>query len=398
MKASEKNRIINSFGGLFEDCSRCEALKACGGTRDTAPCGCVWPGNSGKRYQCDGCPIICRERKKTGFEGSVADFAPHLNAGSFLEQVSVHQYFKPKLPVFIPTNTHFISSETLLPLDWVGADIKMLFNARKKRPATLDPHFKTEDSTCKYLRVKPGCNLICVLNGKDIYLESFWGMKRKEAFEQLQASGFSLSTGPTFSVTDLTYLGTPVPYAHNSAMLMRHHRVMHEIQNAGMDVIPNIYWLDGDKRELKRWTEWLLANTNVSIISRDFSSTRNPKTVLRKLRELIEILGNVGRTFHVLIVGTGRRIAPLVIKELANAGHSGSIITSAPIQHAYRNVKYALDFNNRVVDDPFPDQTMPFSDLMVHNMLLFEKSLLCAYEGTKMAHLAMPNITSYFAQ
>lgn len=385
-----RNSFGRLFGGLFarECATLCEAYSACGGSRESAPCGCAWLASSGKRHKCEECSLVCRERRKAGLNGLEPDFTPHVNAGSLLEQAMVRQNSTMQYPLFIPTNTQNLKGMEL-PLRWAAADIKTLFNVRNPKP-----YFATRQSTQQYLQVGSDCKLIAVLNGKDSALENFWAMKRRTVLEQLQSSGFSVGTGATYSVNDLTEDGTPMPYSHNAAMLMRHHQVVREIQAAGMESIPNLYWVDGDPREQKHWTEWLMLNTQIHTVSRDFSSTRKTEVVMNKLYELISLLNKAGRSFHVLIVGTGCNTAPLVLQELAKAGHSGSIVTGAPVHAARYNMMYRLDYNGRIVDEQLPNQTMPFPDLMWHNMEIFERALFKAVAGSGAEQKALPNVLS----
>lgn len=394
MSKPANKTTINSFGTLFgelytKECTaQCEAFAACGGRQESAPCGCTWPASSGKRHKCEECSLVCRERQKAGPDGSglQPDFVAHVNAGSLLEQVTLRQDSTLQFPLFIPTNTQHLKGMQL-SLRWAAADIKTLLNVRN-----LKPYFATRESTQKYLRVGPDCNLIAVLNGKDSSLENFWAMERRTILKQLQSSGFSVGTGATYSVNDSTEDGTPMPYSHNATMLMRHHRIMRETQAAGMETVPNLYWIDGDQREIQHWAEWLMLNTGVCTLTRDFSSTRDTPTVMSKLYELITLLNTVGRSFHVLIVGTGCHTAPLVLKALAEAGHSGSIITAAPIHAACKNVMYRLDNAGRIIDEKRPDTTMPFPELMWHNMEIFEQALFKAVAGTYTEQKALPNV------
>jgi hypothetical protein len=385
----------NPIGALVTDCAtRCEAFAACGGNRGdypwAIPCGCAWTQSSGKRHKCEECSIHCRERKKEGPNGPEPDFATRLDEGLLLDQITVYQNLNRAFPLFIPMNTFELSSEgSPYPFRWVAADVPRLFNTKSVRPK-----FETELSARDHLRVGPDCNLLAVLNGEDSFLENFWAMNRSLALKKLHESGFSIGTGATFSVNDLTKDGTPMPYSHNTTMLMRHHRSVYEIQMAGMEAIPNLYWIDGDQRELNHWAEWLMLNIGIHNVSRDFSSTRDTPTVMNKLNELISLLNKVGRSFHVLVIGTGCNTAPLVLRALAESGHSGSIVTAAPIHAARYNVIYHLDSNGHVVDERRTDKSMPFSVLRLHNMEVFEQALFKAVAGTSMENRALPNVLS----
>lgn len=394
MSKPADEKTINSFGTLFErlyakECvTHCELFAACGGRPKSAPCACAWPSSSGKRHKCESCPIICRERRKPGPDGLgfELDFTAHVNAGSMLEQVTVHQASTTQFPLFIPTNTQHLKN-IRLPLRWAAADIKTLLNVKN-----LKAYFATHQSTQEYLRVGPDCKLIAVLNGKDSSLEKFWALERRVVLKQLRSSGFSVGTGATFSVNDVIAKKTSMPHSHNVTMLMRHHRVMQEIQAADMETIPNLYWIDGDRREMQQWAEWLMINAGIHTITRDFSSTRDTQTVMSKLYELITLLNTVGRSFHVLIVGTGCHTAPLALRALAEAGHSGSIITAAPVHAAHANVKYRLDDDGQIIDEQLANKSTPFPILIRHNMEVFEQALFKAVAGIFAEQNALPNV------
>lgn len=362
---------VNSYGGLFNDCATgCEAYAACGGFRSTAPCGCAWPAGNEMRKKCDKCYLLCRDRP---------DFVSRLVEGKLIEQLSIKHEQSICLPLFIPINTHdYQGSGSVLPIRWVAADLRIIFNLKKERPATLKSHFGAAETARRYLHVDSDCQLLTILNGKDKFLESFWGMDRVKAFKDLKKLGFSVGTGPTYSVSELTPLGTPTPYAHHTAMLMRHHRVMSELQNAGMCAIPNLYWIDEDRQEINKWGEWLAANPLLHFISRDFTMTGNKETISKKVSELLQILKIAGRSFHILVVGTGATNAPLILQKLYESGHTASFITSAPVFHALKNRKYRLTSDNRIIKEEPLSQNIGFHELILHNMNVFEEALLRA--------------------
>lgn len=380
---------------IDNECSmRCEAYGVCGGSRATAPCGCAWPLESGKRYQCGECYLVCREIRRidpqTGEMGEYS-FARHITAGYSLEQTTIVQPTQPRFPLFIPLHTQDFTGG-VLPLRWVGADVRWLFNLRGRGTATLKATLATEATIRQYLKVGPACQLLVVLNGQDWMLEKLWHMPRQAAFAQLAAVGFQVSTGATFSVTPLTTLGTPVPFAHHSAMLMRHHRVLAETQAAGLHSAPNLYWLDGDLREIQRWAHWLRENPTLGTVSRDFTSTARGEVMARKVQELLYLLQLAGRSFHVLVVGTGPVNAPVVLSALTRAGHTATIVTSAPIMKAQSGQKYELDLRGEILALPCDADVFPFPRLIEHNLAVFEQRLFLAIAGTPAVTVALPNV------
>ena len=362
------------FLGLFNNCTACPAFSECGGAK-TAPCGCAWPKLSDYRYKCSKCNLICCERQVPGPDGSIYRFENHLAEGRFLENLFVEQGEKKLFPLYVPLFTYF-SKIKKLPLRWAAADIATLFNKRKRDKPILKSVFDTEYSAKRYLSIGNDCDLWAVLNAKDDHLEDFWGIgeeERLETFKHLKKIGFSFGTGATFSISDITNLKTPIPQSHNVTMLTRHHQVLHELHTAGLYSVPNIYWRDGEKKDLRRWANWLIDNPQIQSISRDFTSTRNLSTNLSKLNELMELLEYTGRTFNIMIVGTGAKTAPKIMQMLARNGHSGTVISSSPIYDAAKcAIRYEID-DEKIIR--LKDGDTPRSELIIHNISVFENFL-----------------------
>lgn len=340
------------------------------------------------RYQCHKCYLVCRERRQPSPIPGQPDklaFAACIEEGYALDQIAIAQA-PPAFPLFIPTYTHKYKG-VQLPLNWVAVDMRILFKSRRKGAADLQPYFAGEEQARKYLRVNQHCQMLAVLNGQDWMLESFWAMPRQDVLAHLAAIGFGTGTGATYSVTALTTEGTPVPYAHHTAMLLRHHRVLDEMQDAGLCAMPNLYWLDGDLRELNRWADWLRNAPAVSAVSRDFTATTHWSVISTKITELIYLLRRAGRSFHVLVVGSGRANAPRILRALVNAGHTASIITSAPILKALSGVKYELDAKGVSSEATCDPDLYPFPVLIEHNLAVFEELLIRTVEGTAAAQV-----------
>lgn len=363
-------------GSLFDDCAtKCEAYATCGGQRKTAPCGCIWKEATGLRHQCQRCYLICRERGMYTTDASLqlTSFNSNIENGLSLDQVQVNQATH-ELPIYIPVSTHNYHGRVKFS-GYVAVDARMLFNYPRGKAAVLKSLFQTEESLRQHLRVTKSCRLIAVLNGTDKMLEKVWGMPRTEMLNQLASIGFTICTGPTFSLTALTPDGSIVPYSHHTIMLMRHHRVLSEIDDAGLCGVPNLYWIDGDSRQLRQWSGWLRNNSHLSMISKDFTSTRNWSAIEPKLTELIHLLNEAGRSFHVLIVGTGQSNAPKIVTALSQAGHSVSIITSAPIMKAIHGSQYITSPDGRLSDVPSDESQFSFDRLIQYNLHFFEMKL-----------------------
>ncbi len=168
--------------------------------------------------------------------------------------------------------------------------------------------------------------LLAIFNTTDDYLEGFWGMKRMELYRQLELCGFSAMTGATFSVTKES---EKMPASHNIAMMLRHNQVIDEVGKTSLNPIPNIYWRGKTDRD--KWSQWLNENKNVHSISRDFTLTkRSKKQFLMHFSGLLEILENVHRPIHVILIGVGIKwaIELRVIERLIEIGCTCSLLAS----------------------------------------------------------------------
>lgn len=367
----------SDFARLFDYCTNCPAFSACGGAK-TAPCECAWKPSSGFRKKCSECSLICTERKEPGPNGQEYRYEDYLAEGRFFEQLAVIQERQKQFPLYVPLFTEFNKNYTTLPLRWAAANIATLLASRKKFGASLRKHFDSPTAGRKYLSVNSQCNLWAIFNGKDSNLESLWGMgpiKRFETFTYLKDIGFSLATSTTFSVSELTHRKTPMPQAHNVVMQTRNNQVTYELQEAGLNSVPNVYWRDGDQNDIQQWVKWLIENPHVSSISRDFTSTRRLPTALEKMNELLQILKLVKRSFHIIIVGTGVISAPKLLQILLREGHTATIVTSSPIFDAGKSaVRYVLN-SSGVSIVKIKDGDTPRAELILNNLKIFEQML-----------------------
>ncbi|MEA5402113.1 hypothetical protein VB776_04250 [Arcicella sp. DC2W] len=392
MSSTNKRAMLNDFGGLFNTCtSQCKVFLGCGGC-DTAPCGCAYPQKSGRRYKCGECYLICRDRKEATSENTSLKFEDYIDEGKFINEVSINANGFDKIPLFVPISSNMYKGDTL-PISWVAADMNTLFTKPKKKAAKLSSHYHTETLTRDYLKVDSNCTILAVLNGQDRFLENLWGMgvdERLKAFSQLKNAGFSIGTGATYSLSNLTDIKTRTPQAHNVAMLMRHHKIIDELNHSRLHTIPNIYWRDNDLLELERWSQWLISNPQVKTISRDFSSTRILGTVMEKTDELINLLRKVGRPFHIMIIGTGSQIAPALLKKLFDSGHTATVITSTPIYEA-RNSAIRYDIvNNKITRKK--DSSKSHDELILNNLEIFEHFLLSTIDSSNTGDKYVANL------
>ena len=287
--AVQENLWVNSC------VSECDLWDVCGGS-PSAPCGCIWQQPE-RRYKCDRCHVLCLERKSQGFSVS-----KQLAEGLGLEEIGLDHKEALTFPAFIPLGTH--EASTLVRASVVGVDIKTLFNKARKRPVSPMAFLKTRGTLTNFLKIGPTTRIIAVMNGQDWLLEGFWGMgeeRRRAFFTMLQSSGFSLVTAPTFSIT---HEEGGYPASHNVLMQRRHHKVLNEIQEAGLISVPNLYWRN--QYDVECWTTWMQAQKNLRFVSRDFSLTKSASAFTPQLEGLTKALEPLKKKPHVLLIGVGK--------------------------------------------------------------------------------------------
>lgn len=334
---------------------------------------------------CKECYLICLQRNVAARNRPMDDARQQYKAGLDWQDLSLSQQITEDFPLFIPVRTaDFPNEGGVLPLRWAAADATQVIE-RLLAGRTATPKFSSPDLVRAYLRVADNCRLLAIMNAQDKLLERFWAMRdRIGKFQRLASYGFELSTGATFSVTEDTTEGTPVPRFHNLVMQRRHLRVVSEIQQAGLTSVPNLYWLDD--REEQRWIAWFIRNHTVRYVSRDFTRTRQGAAFEEKLTALVRMLDQVGRSFHVFLVGPGPAVAAKALRFLAAHGHTSTVITSDPILQGMNGKLYDADF--RAI--PAPAKSKP--DAILENIELFEKQLLDAVVNYPVAARASRNL------
>ena len=381
---SGQTALFDDFNDAFCQ-QQCFAFAKCGGGYATAPCQCAWRSTSSRYLQCKECPLICLRRLDTVNGLPVGSARQQYRDGLDLRDLSVSQRIKGEFPLLIPLRTsNFPVEGGVLPLRWAAVDATQL-KERILTKASPNPKFATPEEIRTFLRVSNDCRLMAVMNAQDKILERVWEMDdRIGQFQLLASYGFELSTGTTFSVTELTVESTPVPRFHNLVMQRRHHRMVGEIQKAGLMAVPNLYWLDDREEDL--WVWWLLQNPAVRFLTRDFTRTRQGVSFHKKMNALLGLLNKAGRTFHVFLVGPGPAVAAAALRRLAEYGHSGTIITSDPIMQGM----YGKLYNGQFKATSF--RTKPKHELVLDNIEIFETHLLEAVANTEVARVGGRNL------
>ncbi|RZK24948.1 MAG: hypothetical protein EOO63_16720 [Hymenobacter sp.] len=319
-------------------------------------------------------------------EGRQVDSArAQYKAGLDLRELTVSQQVHEPFPLFIPLRTaDFPLKEGVLPLRWAAVDATHVKERLLTGPIAA-PKFATPQAVRAFLRVADTCRLLAVLNAQDKILERLWALPdRIGRFQQLKDYGFELSTGASFSVVERTTEDTLVPRFHNLVMQRRHQRLLSEIQQAGLDAVPNLYWLD--EREADRWVEWLGQNPTVRYVSREFTRTRQGDSVKAIVESLLRLLGRTTRTYHVFLVGLGPATAAYALQRLAIEGHTGTIITSDPIMQAVYGKRYNGNFKALYAAGSVKEK------VALKNIESLETYLLDAVAGTAISQYARRNL------
>ena len=188
------------------------------------------------------------------------------------EELQIKQDFceKDYFPWLIPTQTRQLPINT--QLNWAGVCLADLITDTKTPPTKIKKYLTTPFESHKFLRIKKNANLIAVINALDKPLEHFWALNRRELYNALKINGFSIATGPTFSVYSQLSPKKYIPDSHSVLMLRRQNKVLQELYDYGITPVPNIYWRNN--RDQNAWVNWLSQNNSIYLISRDFSSTK----------------------------------------------------------------------------------------------------------------------------
>lgn len=315
------------------DCpTECSAYDLCGGA-PSRPCHCV--RDPPHQYECRTCPLTCRLRDASEEErrqGESERFRQGLREGRRLDRLHLSQppQASAGLPLLVPSGTLDIPDGPALPVRWAAVTAKHLLTRNRQGPLDIRPHFSSKDRARRDLGVMPSTQLLAVLNAEDRILEGLWGMDHGRIQEVLSRCSFAAVTGPTFSVDPS---GTSQPAASSVISLLRHHRFVEEMSTGDALVVPNLYWLGA--RGLSRWVSWLREHESVTVVSRDFSRTKNDGDAFREqFVGLSSLLRRVSRPLHVITVGVGPAKATWAVRRLADIGCTASVVTDAPAKIA----------------------------------------------------------------
>ena len=291
---------------------------------------CSWPKPE-EKPDCNNCPVICIDRKGIkASDNSRDDFYHNFLSGTRLRDLAVsHPCNHPQIPLFIPTRTQELYDGETVSLSWAAIDAKLLFSKHKNIPVITRSHIISEYNMRSFYKVTPTTNMIAVLNGRDEILEGFWGANRPAIYSNFEKIGFYAVTGPTFSVTDESEGRLA---SHNICMMLRHNRVIKELQKTKLIAIPNIYWRN--EQDLREWSDWISEQDKLRYISRDFSRTKQNKTFRPQFEGLLKILKLAGKSVHVLLVGVGVRKAEYVMRMLNEINCTCSFVMGYPIMIA----------------------------------------------------------------
>lgn len=353
----------------------CSLWHACGGSPTAAPCGCIYTDRE-NRYDCENCDIVCRSRRYQGElappEGAEGQgFKGRIKKGQVLEFLALEQPSAvSELPPLIPYDTSKLRGADTEAIQWAAVSARQLFtNMKATRPARCSGFLHgSPDEVRRYLGVPNDTRLIALLNGRDRVLEGFWGMNRWGFYEALEHAGFWGVTGPTFSVNEESQRH---PASHNVHMLQRHHRVIEETNCTSLVAVPNVYWRGEYDRS--RLVEWLCSRTAVTTISMDVSRTSSWAGFYPPFRSLLDLVDQVNRQLHVVMVGVGRVKAGEVVKILSHHDATASVMTSDPVNDGSRGWEW--EYRG---PEPIPrtkNLDVPKPALSMHNITVMQRHL-----------------------
>lgn len=306
-----------------EGCSKkCKVFDQCGGSL-TAPCHCVREGE--ERYDCANCDLICRERDAPPVGIYPNDtFEEHIREGRALEDVKINQ--KPPdvpFPLVIPLRTNRLKKTVKNRV--VGIQLDQIIT--KAKDPNIRQALQSKSVANKTFNVSRGTRFIAVLNANDKFLEALWRMPDRNTFyTALRNIGVTLITGPTFSIYGEH---AKHPASHNVAMLMRHHRIIQELDDQGFIPIPNIYWRR--EQDIDRWLTWIAANP-IYCIARDFSLASKASGTFSAMNRFLEMIKAIKKPLHIFFTGVGIVHARHLVREFNDIeGHTCTIISSNPI-------------------------------------------------------------------
>ncbi len=372
------------------DCQGCALFEECGGS-STAPCGCVWDDPE-QRHDCMNCSLICRARTE-----APSPYHKVVDDGRSLDEVSIDQRQlqgaggeknQVLFPILIPYQTRDLPEGTRLPMEWAAVRLPELISKGGDRgtPSRL----LASENIREELRVGPQTKILPVLNAKDDCLAALWEMDRSELYSHAERHGVEAITGPTFSIYSEREGDPRRPAAMNVIMQKRHHQVLAEIgARTTAAPIPNLYWRD--QRDRQKWAEWLEEN-QIRVVSRDFTMTTQPETFRPEFAGLLEILGHVSRSIHVLVVGVGMTKAGWTIRRLAEEGHTCSIVMSDPIHTGAAKGRRVVREKGGVKKK---ESDIPLRKLGMENLEAAERALLATAQDTPLYSdlLARCNVT-----
>jgi hypothetical protein len=213
---------------------------------------------------------------------------------------------------------------TELDVGWFGVQLISLLDVRDDgsgRPQA----WLSKQHLQRAQRVSSSAKPIVVLHGDDRLLRAFWGLDRPNFYHLLRDIGVEVVTGPTFSVFADSHHW---PASASVMMLLHHNRILEELYRFGFVAAPNVFCRS--ERDQLNWSAWLTEHSEVTLLSRDFSCTPITSGYLPELRELMKIIGAVGRNFHVLLQGIGSAKAAHIVKMLESVGATCSIVSGQP--------------------------------------------------------------------
>lgn len=217
----------------------------CSGTNsDCRFCGCSAAEADAPANACAArsCPIRCGSRT------DIARWMSDVGGTLTFDDISIDSVLPAGLPSFIPMTDGSAVSRLDASLDWpaYGVGLRRVFSPDTH---TLYPRF-TEQTSRQALALKPHQKAVLVGYGEDPLVEAFWtNRKRDNLVERIAAQEWDLVLSCNYSIYG------DWPRTEHLLNMRRSLILAQEFAEAGVPVVPNLYWFRLE--DLERYRSWI---------------------------------------------------------------------------------------------------------------------------------------------
>lgn len=168
-----------------------------------------------------------------------------------------------------------------------------------------------------------GKHVILFSCGQDVLIETLWWKRHKlDLFQTIAGMGFLAVTGMNFSI-----FSGECPFAHalNTKKSLCYCEWLDQL---GVWAIPHVYAINRPQRE--RWRDWLLARPHIKLITINTQLQRSRKRDMRQVSETAEFL-LANTEVSILLHGSSRGLSSEIQSRYGQRIH---IVASGPLKNA----------------------------------------------------------------